>query len=317
VSTVAIEVDVVGGVPGWALAAMEAGLSRVGAGGTDVVVTSNFAAVVQARSGEPYDATRIGGEVGARALNLGDARVVVVNWPVVSDPEVEYGPAELERLLAHEAAHTVHYSRGEGATVGDWEFPGNMWDSYMIYAARIAIDEYRSEATVYQAGYPVEFSRSDAGIVDWLFGLNRALWESVEECFEHLDVERLRNEVLTQLMAAVRFMGCTIARHLHYAPIDPTEFNVYAQANWADYIEPTWDDFVEFYAAIPPADRPFPAADADAAASKALQLLVGFTHSCGFAAGGADPFEILAGAVDFVARSARIDAEGYLVRDAD
>lgn len=245
-----------GKIPHTSVAAMTAGLTRMGSPSVDVVVAEDFVKAVRDITADAgYHDDRDGGLVAARTVTaVGGNSVVVANWPVLT----EMTDAEVERVLAHEAGHVSIDSRTESPWGHDHkQFAGHWWNQQLAYAAALAVDEYRCEAAVYAAGYPTGMDVADADVADDLFSLNIALLHADDEYQSHEDVARLRLDVLKTVAFHVQFMGKMAARCLHLDPIDPSGMNKFARANWEAFVEPTWTRFLDVYRAIPQATSPW------------------------------------------------------------
>lgn len=239
----------------------------------DVLVSDDFVAAVRNHTDDgKYHDDRNGGSVAARTVTTSGGGVVVVgNWKTLST----LTDAEVERVFAHEAGHASIVVRGEDA----WDkvgalFPRHYWNFQLGYGASVAVDEYRCEAAVYRAGYPVEGGRDDEGLADDLFGLNLQLLAADHEYQSHLDVTRLRDDVLRTVVFHLRYMGTIAARHLHHDPVDPASLNRYARKNWETLVGPTWERFVGLYRALPDAFTPW----SSPAAMDASVALVDLAH---------------------------------------
>ena len=303
--------EVPGEIPSSSIAAMKAGLATMGLPDLDVVVTDDFVATVQERTEDgDYHDDRNGGSVAARTVTTSVGEVVVVaNWKILST----LTDAEVEWVLAHEAGHASIDARGEDAwgDVGA-RFPGHYWNVQVAYSAAVAIDEYRCEAAVYEAGYQLEHGRDDEGLADDLFGLNRRLVIADHEYQTHLDVARLREDVLREVVFHLRYMGTVAARHLHHDPIDPTRLNRYAQENWETLVAPTWERFVALYRAVPDAFTQWPSPAATDASVAVVDLAHDLTLSFGFEA-TEDAFWIRMTAPERGARRDRANGEADLL----
>lgn len=278
---VTISDKVRGGIPLSSVAAMKAGLATMGASDLDVVVTDDFVATVRHLTGDGlYHDDRNGGGVAARTVTASGGEVAVVaNWELLST----LTGAEVERVLAHEAGHASINARGEDAwsEVGAC-FPMHYWDSQVGYAAVVAVDEFRCEAGVYRAGYQCGPGRNYEGLSDELFQLNLQLLAADHEYQTHLDVARLRDDVLRTVVFHLRYMATVAARHLHHDHIDPTRLNRHARENWESLVAPTWERFVALYGAVPDAFTPWPSPAAIDASVAVVGLAHDLTLSFGF-----------------------------------
>lgn len=303
--------EVQGGIPTSSIAAMNAGLAVMGLPNLNVVVTDDFVATVRGRTADTtYDDDRNGGTVAARTVttSVGDV-VVVANWEALST----LTDAEVERVLAHEAGHASIDSRGEDAwsDIGG-RFPDHYWNLQVGYGAAAAIDEYRCEAAVYEAGYRLERGRDDDGLADELFGLNLGLLAADHEYQAHLDVARLRDDVLRVVVFHVRYMGTVAARHLHHDPVDPIGLNAYARENWETLVAPTWERFVDLYRTIPKASATWPRPAATDTSVTMVGFALDLTLSFGFEA-TENEFRIRMTGRDRQARLDRANAEADLL----
>jgi len=252
---VSIREDVPGKIPPSSAAAIAAGLARMGISDVDVVVTEDFVKVVRDIAAEAdYHDDRNGGRVAARTVPAtGGGSIVVANWEVLAN----ITDLEVERVLAHEAGHASIESRDESPwdRVAAW-FSDHWWNRQVAYGAAVAIDEFRCEAAVYAAGYSIGAGLTDEDVADDLFGLNLQLIGADHEYQSHLDVERLRDDVLKTAVFHLRYMGKVAARYLHGVPVDPSGMNRFARANWEAFVEPTWSQFLDLYRTVPEAITP-------------------------------------------------------------
>lgn len=249
--------DVPGKIPHDTVAAMTAGLAKMGSLNVDVVVTEDFVNVVRDVTADAsYHDDRNGGRVAARTIPAADGGwIVVANWEVLAD--LTY--LEIERVLAHEAGHAHIESRDE-SPVGRVSalFAEHWWNRGVAYGAAVAIDEFRCEAAAYAAGYPTGPGLADEDVALDLFGLNVQLLSADHQYQTHLDVERLREDVLRTVVFHLRHMGKVAARCLHGVPVQPSGLNRFARVNWEVLIEPTWSRFLEVYRTVPDAISPWP-----------------------------------------------------------
>lgn len=250
-----IRVDVPGGIPDVSLAAMTAGLAKMRSSDLDVHVTNDFVKVVRDIAADAgYHDDRNGGRVAARTVTTAGKSIVVANWAVLAD----LTNPEVERLLAHEAGHASIDSRGESLWGGiDAPFGDHWWNRQVARGVAVAVDEFRCEAAVYDAGYPPGIGLEDEDVAEGLFGLNIQLLGADHDYQSHLDVERLRNDVLRAVVFHLRYMGKVAARDLHGVPVDPGGMNRFARANWEAFVEPTWRRLLNVYRSVPTATTPW------------------------------------------------------------
>lgn len=303
--------DVRGKIPDESAAAMTAGLANMGSSDVDVIVTEDFVKAVQDIAGDgDYHDDRNGGRVAARTVPAQDGRsIVVANWDVLSD----LTDLEVERVLAHEAGHVSIESRDESS----WNhvsarFADHWWNQQVAYGAAVAIDEFRCEAAVYAAGYPTGPGLADEDVADDLFGLNLQLLGADHEYQSHLDVERLRHEVLKTVVFHLRYMGKVAARFVHGVPVEPSAMNRFAGANWEALVEPTWSRFLEIYATVPKAITPWTGTAPTEAAVALVSAAARLMNSFGYEATG-DSFWIRMSAQDRQVRLDRANAEADLL----
>ena len=290
---------------------MTAGLVRMGSSEVDVVVTEDFVEAVRDITADAeYHDDRNGGRVAARTVPAeGGGNGPVANWEVLAD----LTDVEVERVLAHEAGHVSIESRDESP----WDtvsarFADHWWNRQVAYGAAVAIDEFRCEAAVYAAGYPTGPGLADEDVADDLFGLNVQLLGADHEYQSHLDVERLRDDVLKTVVFHLRYMGKVAARFLHGDPVEPSAMNRFASANWEAFVEPTWSRFVDVYQTVPKASTPW-AGLAPTGAAVALVSVVANLMTCFGYEATEDSFWIRLSAYDRQVRLDRANGEADLL----
>ena len=121
--------------------AMALGLASMHADNARIVVTVNFVATVTELTGNPsYTAERGTGVVAARTVTGPGGSVVFVNYNELSSRP----PADIQRLLAHEAGHILIDARRSEA---DWQW-------WLKCLGAQAIVEFRIERSLTDLGYP-------------------------------------------------------------------------------------------------------------------------------------------------------------------
>lgn len=268
--------------------AVRAGVDEVGVPDLTVIYTNDFVGEVRALTLEhAYDQSRGSGTVAARTLTTTTGEVVVVANRRAMEAE---GPAAVERVMAHESGHVLIERRGESV---DWEDAGtrlpDWWEQLMAYMASIAFDEYRTEATVYDRGYPVERGRTDEGVGDALYEVNADILEALvsEDC--KADPRILRDRVLAVMDRLTKVVSCLAARDIHGGGFDPTALNPVAQQHWRELIAPTWERHIAFYRDIPSADQVWGRVEAlEAATTNGAVLTNDLLRSIGFYSAGPD-----------------------------
>ena len=290
---------------------MTAGLARMESSNVDVVVTADFVeAIRDVTADADYHDDRNGGQVAARTVpTKGGGSIVVANWQVLAD----LTDAEVERVLAHEAGHASIESRGESP----WSrvssrFADHWWNRQVAHGAAVAIDEFRCEAAVYAAGYPPGPGLSDEDVADDLFGLNVQLLGADHQYRSHLDVERLRDDVLKTVVFHLRYMGKVAARYLYGEPVEPSAMNTFARANWEAFVEPTWSRFLDVYRTVPQAFTPWAGAAPTDAAVALVRVVASLMTSFGYEA-TEDSFWIRMSAHDRQVRLDRANGEADLL----
>jgi hypothetical protein len=308
---VSIRDDIPGKIPVHSAAAMTAGLAKMGSPDLDVIVTQTFVKAVREVTGEAdYHVDRNGGRVAARTVHAeGCGPIVVANWEVL----VDLTDFEVERVLAHEAGHASIESSDESPWARvDAHFADHWWNRQLAYGAAVAIDEFRCEAAVYAAGYPTGPGLADEDVADDLFGLYVQLLGADYEYQSHLDVERLRDDVLKTVVFHVRYMGKIAARYLHGVPVELSGINRFARANWEAFVEPTWDQFLDVYRTVPNAMIRWPGTAPTEAAIALVGVVASQMTSFGYEA-TEDSFWIRMSADDRQVRLDRANAEADLL----
>lgn len=176
----------------------------------------------------------------------------------------------------------------------------------------VAIDEFRCEAAVYSAGYPTGIGFTDADVAEDLFDLNLQLIRANDEYQAHLDVERLRHDVLKTVVFHVRYMSKVAARFLHEVPVDLASMNKFARENWEALIEPTWSQFLGIYQAVPSAFSPWTATASQATIDKLVGVVASLMTSFGYEA-TEDAFYVHLSVEEVQARFDRANAEADLL----
>jgi len=116
-----------------------------------IVVTNKFTETIAGMTGNPsYSADRGGGAVAARTVTGPGGPVVYLNH----DETASFGPAEIERLVAHEAGHVLIDGRGTEETSGHRDSAETDWQWWLKCLGALAITEFRIERSLAELGYP-------------------------------------------------------------------------------------------------------------------------------------------------------------------
>lgn len=290
---------------------MAAGLTRMGSADVDVVVTEDFVQVVRTTTSDSsYHDERNGGQVAARTLPATDGgSVVVANWSALA----HLTDAEIERVFAHEAGHASIATRNESHwdSLDQW-FVGHWWNRQVAQAATVAIEEFRCEAAVYAAGYQVGPGLTEKGLAEDLFGLNVQLIGADHLYQSHLDVERLRGDILNAMVFHLRYMAHIAARDLHGFPLRFPAMSSISRAYWASLVEPTWHRFLNVYRTIPDAFTPWTGPAATDAVVALVEATTPLMTSFGYEA-SVDSFWVRLSIQDRQVRLDRANAEAGLL----
>ncbi|ABL82254.1 hypothetical protein Noca_2751 [Nocardioides sp. JS614] len=293
-------------LPAAAEDAITKGHTVMGAPDALVVVTNLFVPTVQRLTGESdYHADRGGGDVAARTVTTTDGDVVViVNWEVMATKSL----GVLERVLAHESGHLQIMRRAEEPYELLDEILDDPWDFTVASMFAVCVDEYRCEAAVFAAGYSVENSHTDFEYEGTLTGLNIASIGANFEYQKHLDVARLRSDVLAAMSNHTKTLGCMAARHLHGHPFDPANLSTHGQANWSELVAPAWVELLGLLAEVPDASSAWPGKESAQTATSGISMMNTFCKSLGYLA-EPDKFWIKMDLATFNQRLDRANAE--------
>lgn len=232
--------------------ALEAGLAKMGAAGTRLVIAADFAARVALLADEEgYGSDRIGGYVGGRAVRTSDGEdVIVVNARAL---EEDLDVTGAERLVAHEAGHVLIYQANEDVAwveTADLEDVG--WRQVMMALAAAAIEEYRVEKAVMGLGYPVHHDVTLEGVADALMDANATPLNALFAMRANGDVVAARDQVFEEVSRFSKQLAHLVAGQ-PYAPLNVGELDPAAQANWAALAAPVWVSQLGFYEPVPDA----------------------------------------------------------------
>lgn len=254
-----MDLSVDGDVDDVMVSAMHLGLASMGVEDSTVVVTADFDGSVRRLTGEVgYISSRGYGVVSAKTLVVhadtdgADDQVVIVVNGIAVDGWDEKG---ISRLLAHEGGHVLLHRRRE--TVASRQHLAlNRPDWTLLCLASYAVEEMRIERTVVGLGYPPWDWGNPDQIAEALFQVNYDVVAATLNPANQTDPIRFAGEIVAVVDRLSKLLGY-LAGYVIADQWEPSldQLDEDGQANWRDYVEPTWDTRVELYRELPAVDR--------------------------------------------------------------
>jgi hypothetical protein len=260
--------------------AMSRGLASMHVEDVRIVVTNRFVKTVSELTGKPaYTADRGGGAVAARTVTGPDGSMVVVNYGEMASRSL----ADIERTLAHEAGHVLINARGTEETKGNRDSAETDWQWWLKCVGALATVEFRIERTLADLGYPTAELAAPSAIEQNLLVTNAEVISAVIDPAS-ADPVHLRDAVFTTLDHITKTLAYIAAPIAAGQPgFSPLELSNEGQANWADYIAPTWQRRLDLWRSVLPVAEPVPVKAWRTILRKSAALEQEFLRDFGFA----------------------------------
>jgi hypothetical protein len=259
--------------------AMTRGLASMHAEDVQVIATNNFVQTVARMIEKPsYTAERGSGVVAARTVTGFDGSVVVLNYPELSS----LPPGGIERALAHEGGHVLINARGTEETSGNRDRTESDWQWLLKCLGALAIVELRIERSLAELGY--EPSGAAASDVEQSLLVTNIGVVSAVTSPASADPKHLHDTAITTLDHATKKLAYVAAPLIAgRSTFLPSELSAEGQANWADYVAPTWERRMTLWRSIPSVIEPIPVEKWRTIMREAAELEQAFLRSFGFA----------------------------------
>jgi hypothetical protein len=233
--------------------AMTLGLTSMNVDEARIVATANFARTVAELTGNAaYTTERGGGAVAARTVTGPEGSVVVLNYNELSS----LSSTDIQRILAHEAGHILIDARRTEETSGNRDSDETDWQWWLKCLGAQAIIELRIERSLTNLGYPAADSTTATAVDHSLLVTNIEVVNAVIDPVSN-DPANLQNALLTTLNHVTKLLAYIAAPlTAGQTGFSPSQLSVDGQANWADYIAPTWEQRIAFWSSVPPAVEP-------------------------------------------------------------
>ena len=220
-----------------------------------VVITVDFVRTVAELTGNASYATeRGGGAVAAKTVTRPGGSVVVLNYNELASRT----SADIQRVLAHEAGHILIDARGTEETSGNRDSSETDWQWWLKALGAQAIVELRIERSLADLGYPIAESAVPTAVDHSLLVTNLEVVNAVIDPGSS-DPRYFHDAILTTLNHVTKLLAYIAAPlTAGTASFSPSQLSVDGQANWADYIAPTWPQRIALWTSIPPAVEPIP-----------------------------------------------------------
>lgn len=231
-------------------AAMQRGLTAIGAASAAVVVTDDFAGTInRLLRTNSYASERGSGVVAAKTITRASnsTPVIIMNNPVVSD----LSAGDLERLSAHEGGHIVLHLSDEEVT-GRHHLAATQTDWDLISVGGLAMEEMRIERRLSELGYEPSNWAHLEDLDEAIYAANTEVVLAVVDPASASDASYLQDRIfpvfdrLTKLLA---YLAAPIITEAVGLPVDQLDAD--GRANWNDFVDPTWDARVELYRTLP------------------------------------------------------------------
>lgn len=242
-------------VPAYWSDAMAQGLASMYVDNARIVATVNFVrTAAELTENSAYTTERSGGAVAAKTVTGQEGSVVVLNYNELSSRP----PADIQRILAHEAGHILIDARRTEETSGNRDPNETDWQWWLKCLGAQAIVELRIERSLTDLGYPAAESATATAVDHSLLVTNVEVVNAVIDPASN-DPAHLRDALITILNHVTKLLAY-IAAPLTTGQTGflPSQLSAGGQANWADYIAPTWQRRIGFWTRIPPAIEPIP-----------------------------------------------------------
>lgn len=259
------------------------------------VITGDFVESVRSRLPADlrhlYHATRGGGIVGGKTMDVGDGVHVIVPsfcFEEVAEPGFDYAERDklVQRMVLHEAQHVTMLQAGEDGTLtraGEGEARWNF-----LACADSVISEYRAEAGVPVSHRPELFSWSpDEVLMQLRSDLGRI---ATVEYQSHLDVRKFAYDVVTEAQTAWKLLGNIVAARVVGEIAADAAFgaDVEASVEWKLMGAPHWRQFAAILADVPSSEVRIAADDLSAARNLLADLFDEWLVTLGFKWSDAD-----------------------------
>lgn len=235
-------------------AAIQRGLDAVDQGDVDVIVSGEFVESVEELDPDsgPYDTDRGFGTVGARTFRRQGQTTVVVNHAVMGEAPLD----DVERLLAHEGGHAVLHAADEAmpALRNDRSTSGL---AMLRGIASVAIEEYRVERRVLDAGYPEAGLATTDSLNNRLFDFSCTVAEATHDPASD-DVITFANLVLIaqhRLTISLSYLAAAVIGGQVSFVAD--QLPNFARPYWTDTFDRSWRARLDLYRRIPAAGTPW------------------------------------------------------------
>lgn len=261
--------------------AMTRGLASMYVEDARILVTNRFVETVADMTGNAsYTTERGSGAVAARTVTNSDGSTIVVNYEAMSSRPL----ADVERLLAHEAGHVVIDARGTEDTAGYRDSNEVDWQWWLKCFGAQAIVEFRIERALIELGYPAAEGTSVPAVDNSLLITNVEVVGAVVDPASIADPAHLQDVVLTTLNHVTKLLAYIAAPISVGLPgFSPSQLSAEGQANWAEYIAPTWQRRLALWATIPSALESIPAESWRIILRKSVKVEQALLRDIGFA----------------------------------
>jgi hypothetical protein len=220
-----------------------------------IVVTVNFArTVAELTENRSYTTERGSGAVAAKTVTGPSGSVIVVNYSELSSRP----PADIQRVIAHEAGHVLIDARGSEETLGNRDPGETDWQWLLKCLGAQALVEFRIERSLGDLGYTAAESTAASAVENSLLVTNVEVVSAVADPAS-ADPRPLHDALFTTLNHATKMLGYIAAPLIAGQPgFSPSQLSVEGQANWADYFAGTWAQRLGLWTPIPSATEPIP-----------------------------------------------------------
>jgi hypothetical protein len=244
-----------------------------------VIATSDFVQTVARMTDEPaYTADRGSAVVAAHTVTGPDGSVVVVNYPELSSRPLE----DIERTLAHEGGHVLIDASGIEETSGNRDPGETEWQWLLKCLGALAIVELRIERRLAELGYTplgAALSYVEQSLLVTNFEVVNAVMDPASA-----DAAHLHDAVIGTLNHVTKMLAYVAAPLIvGRSEFLPSQLSAEGQANWADYIAPTWERRMRLWRDVPDVTERIPVEAWRTVMRESAGVEQAFLRSFGFA----------------------------------